>query len=198
MISNEASLIMEVVDIPSVEHEGRLFYIGSAIAEALGYGRLDSMTRLVDAAYKETLKVDELPHNQAVVCLSRKGVRSVLSRVHKPVPDFLLDQFDVANNRLRLKRAENTVIKKLQTVFSAHELSFQHKCGSYRIDVALPEYAVAIEVDENGHSNYDGQEEARRESYIKQQGYTLIRYNPEAESIERLYRRVHEAVLKAK
>jgi very-short-patch-repair endonuclease len=55
----------------------------------------------------------------------------------------------------------------------------QFKIGKYPVDLYLPELNLVIECDENGHKNYNVEEEIIREKYIKDKlNSTIIRYDP--------------------
>ena len=57
-------------------------------------------------------------------------------------------------------------------------LSRQFQIGPYRTDLCFIDHFIAVECDEYGHRNISEFDEKTREDYIKNQGYTLIRYNP--------------------
>lgn len=55
----------------------------------------------------------------------------------------------------------------------------QFKLGSYRIDAYIPEKRVAICCDENGHSEYDSDEEDAREDFIMRTLFcSVVRFDP--------------------
>ena len=47
------------------------------------------------------------------------------------------------------------------------EYTDEYTIGKYRIDMYIPKYKVAIEIDEHGHITYDKEKEKIREDYIK-------------------------------
>ena len=58
----------------------------------------------------------------------------------------------------------------------------QKKVGNYKIDLYFPEYNIAVECDEFGHSDRNQQyEEARQKAIEKEIGCKFIRYNPDSE-----------------
>ena len=57
-------------------------------------------------------------------------------------------------------------------------LSRQFQIGPYRTDLCFIDHFIAVECDEYGHRHISEFDEKTREDYIKNQGYTLIRYNP--------------------
>jgi len=55
----------------------------------------------------------------------------------------------------------------------------QFKLGGYRLDAYLPEKRVAICCDENGHSEYDSDEEDKREDFIMKTLFcSVVRFDP--------------------
>ena len=66
-----------------------------------------------------------------------------------------------------------------------HELKVsvicQHTVGRYRIDLYLPDYKIAIEIDEHGHRDRDPHDERCREEFIKRElGCAFFRVNPDS------------------
>lgn len=57
----------------------------------------------------------------------------------------------------------------------------QYRVLDYRIDLYIVDKRIAIECDENGHSNYDKRKEAIRQAAIESHlDCTFIRFNPNA------------------
>jgi very-short-patch-repair endonuclease len=74
---------------------------------------------------------------------------------------------------------ENQTIGFIENSFKGViECRRQYPIGSYRIDLYFPEYHLAVECDENNHTDRDPEYEKRREDYIVAQGNQMIRYNP--------------------
>ena len=48
---------------------------------------------------------------------------------------------------------EQSILSNILTLFAAEEIILQHNVLSYRIDAYFPKYKLAIEVDEQGHSD---------------------------------------------
>ena len=61
-----------------------------------------------------------------------------------------------------IMRQEESVLTKLDTYFKTEEKIFQHYILGYRIDLYIPEYKLAIEVDEFGHCTRDLKSEIER------------------------------------
>lgn len=56
----------------------------------------------------------------------------------------------------------------------------QYKIGSYYVDLFLSESGIIVECDEFGHSDRNVQYEKKREEYLLEKGYRMLRFNPNA------------------
>ena len=54
----------------------------------------------------------------------------------------------------------------------------QLKIGPYFVDLCFTDDLIVIECDEYGHRDRSAVDEVAREEFIKNQGYAMIRYNP--------------------
>jgi len=57
-------------------------------------------------------------------------------------------------------------------------MSRQFRIGPYFVDLCFTNDFTVVECDEYGHSDRSVAEEAAREEFINDRGYTIIRYNP--------------------
>lgn len=57
-------------------------------------------------------------------------------------------------------------------------MSRQFQIGPYRVDLCFTDDFIVMECDEYGHSDRLVANEVAREDFIKNQGYAIIRYNP--------------------
>jgi hypothetical protein len=57
-------------------------------------------------------------------------------------------------------------------------MSRQFRIGPYFADLCFTDDLIVIECDEYGHHDRPAAEEVAREDFIKNQGYAMIRYNP--------------------
>ena len=74
---------------------------------------------------------------------------------------------------------EQSVLTKLDKYFKTEDKLFQHSVLGYRIDLYLPKYKLAIEVDELGHCTRDIKSEIERKNRIeKELGCKFIRIDP--------------------
>ncbi len=56
----------------------------------------------------------------------------------------------------------------------------QYKVGPYRLDAFFPRINLGIEIDEQGHACYDGEEEKKRDQCLRDKNINVIRFNPDA------------------
>ena len=54
----------------------------------------------------------------------------------------------------------------------------QFKIGPYFVDLCFTDDLIVVECDEYGHHDRSAHDEVAREEFIKNQGYAMIRYNP--------------------
>ena len=54
----------------------------------------------------------------------------------------------------------------------------QFRIGSYFADLCFTDDLIVVECDEYGHHDRSAHDEVAREEFIKNQGYAMIRYNP--------------------
>jgi hypothetical protein len=57
-------------------------------------------------------------------------------------------------------------------------MSRQFRIGPYFADLCFTDDFIVVECDEYGHHDRPAAEEVAREDFIKNQGYAIIRYNP--------------------
>ena len=78
---------------------------------------------------------------------------------------------------------EQSVLSKIVTLFSAEEIILQHNVLTYRIDAYVPQYKVAVKVDEQGNNDGDIEYEIGRQKVIeKELDCEFIRINPAKEN----------------
>ena len=54
----------------------------------------------------------------------------------------------------------------------------QYRVSKYKLDAYIPRLKLGIEIDEHGHSTYDGDEEKEREEVLRSHDIVCIRFNP--------------------
>ena len=80
---------------------------------------------------------------------------------------------------------EESVTIKIIKAFLNERILLQHPVLNYQIDLYFSEHKLAIEINEKGHSDRDGEKENEREEKIKKErGCKFIRINPDAENYD--------------
>jgi RNase P subunit RPR2 len=80
---------------------------------------------------------------------------------------------------------ENQTIGFIENIFKdVTNLKRQYMIDKYKVDLYFIDYKLVIECDENNHINRDPINEKIRENFIKYQGNTIIRYNPNEKSFD--------------
>ena len=78
---------------------------------------------------------------------------------------------------------EQLILTKLDTYFKTEDRLFQHSVLGYRIDLYVPKYKLAIEVDELRHCTRDIKSEIERKRRSKKElGCKFIRTDPSREN----------------
>lgn len=72
------------------------------------------------------------------------------------------------------------VTNEIESEFKSLMFEHEYKCGRFKIDLYCQKKKVAIEIDENGHTDRDPEYEKNRENFIKKMlGCKIIRINPD-------------------
>jgi very-short-patch-repair endonuclease len=72
-------------------------------------------------------------------------------------------------------------LQYIVVAFKGENMKTQHPVLDYRIDLYFPDYNLAIECDENGHSDRSPAEERRRRRRItKKINCQWLRFNPDS------------------
>ena len=84
-------------------------------------------------------------------------------------------------NQLRFKKYETEIKNYLEFNFGKGNVKSQVRVGKYNLDFVLFDN-IHVEVDEDGHKNYNIKDESIRQDYIlTNTDYYTIRYNPNLE-----------------
>jgi hypothetical protein len=74
---------------------------------------------------------------------------------------------------------EGQTIGFIENTFQGlHAMTRQFKIGPYFVDLCFTDDLIVVECDEYGHRDRLMAHEVAREEFIKNQGYAIIRYNP--------------------
>lgn len=127
-----------------------------------------------------------LPRTNAVF-ISLSAVTEILIRSRKPESIKLAALLNI-NVHQKFLMKETDIVSELDKFFTAANIRFEHqylvgnKTGlHYVIDYYLPDYKLAIEIDERNHIGRDPVYEIERETHIRDKlGCEFIRCNPDS------------------
>lgn len=112
--------------------------------------------------------------------VSSSSLLEILNRSRKPEKESLMKQLHLTT--LHMKQSlESSVLELIIDFLKEEKIEYihQHKCGQYFIDLYIPKFKVVVEVDEDGHKNYNKQNEQLRENYIRANlTDKILRINP--------------------
>jgi very-short-patch-repair endonuclease len=137
------------------------------------------------------------------VYINESGVKNILKNGCTPNNKEICKVFGIKKKR-RIKK-EICVIECLNSfcagagIKGIHQYSVKNKKTTYRIDYYLPDFRIAIEIDEYGHSGYNKDKEKIRESFLKEKlECVFIRCNPDDEGfkISNLIGRIYAQMIK--
>lgn len=103
------------------------------------------------------------------------------SRKSKTQKDYIMKMFSIKDYDKYMFREyiEEEIHDKIKKVFKNFNLQQQFPILSYRIDLYFIDLKIAIECDENFHSNYNEENEIKRHNLITENiNCTWIRYDP--------------------
>ncbi len=183
------------IDIFYINDENNtMWFRGIDIAKILGYSDPNrAISQHITNVYKLPYeKINKNLDNLVKLSYNEKntnyinldGVKILISKCRKNISNELLKFLNENLNinipkYIRYECKESEILKYIEEAFQNIEIIYQFRCGNYRIDMVMPFYKIAIECDENNHNNRDIIYERNRELYIRTQGFSLIRFNPD-------------------
>ena len=162
-----ASQTFSELDIRTLLCDGAQYFCAKDVCKSLGYTNPRQAIRvhlsLANVFLLEDLKLSQVgnrvcPHTRY---LNEAGVRELLAKSQQP------NAYEIGNKigvkiESRYMRKELEILKHLIDFLSelAVATEFQKTVGRYRVDLYLPDYNLALEIDEHGHSDRDPEYEA--------------------------------------
>jgi very-short-patch-repair endonuclease len=122
-----------------------------------------------------------LTHNEKnSIYINKNGLKSMICKSRMPNASQLAKQFDIDVHGHKYECKESESMRAIMKAFAGEKMKIQHSVLDYRIDLYFPDYNLAIECDENNHSDRDPAEERRRQQRItKKINCQWLRYNPD-------------------
>jgi hypothetical protein len=105
------------------------------------------------------------------------------ARKTKTKKEMLLTKFNLQN---LIKDIKVPIECSLLDDFSKvcpYPIELQYRIEKYKIDAYIPRLKIAIEIDENGHSSYNPNEEKEYETLLRDMHIICIRFDPTTQTI---------------
>jgi very-short-patch-repair endonuclease len=111
------------------------------------------------------------------------GLKIIISRCRRKHAALNAERnlnLQASNNKCIQAKIEYLLIPYLHhwNIMYEHEKTITIASTRYRIDIVLPLFRIAIEIDEHGHADRDKIHENNRQSQLEQIGYYFVRLNP--------------------
>lgn len=179
---------------------GDIWYRGIDIATVLGYKRQrDAIRQHVNEKnrinFEELCNIyldTEIKMHKHTIFLDKIGVENLILRSRMPHSIKIAKALNI-NILQKVTLKETDIVADLNTFCESSGITHIHhhnvkvKDKIYQIDYYLPDYKIAIEIDEFGHKDRDPEYEKKREkSLIKKLGCTFIRCNPDSKKFKML------------
>ena len=153
------------------------YWVAKDVCEILDYSHTPSVVRKLDGDEKTKAKFKTNGGKQTMIMLNKEAVKKLVLSSRKPEAKVLAREIGLGVITTKEQDTLETVINSIKDIV---EYETQFSVGEYRIDLYLPNLKIAIECDENGHSNRDLEQEFKRQNFIKQQlNCEFIRFNPD-------------------
>lgn len=168
--------------------EGMTYYCAKDVAEALGYrnSRQAVICNVLEedcAKLQDIHKSCEFKRNAGhTTYLTPNGVKRLVMRSQMPDALKLAEALGITCDTKYIRK-EPEIVRHLVDFLSEMNIAtnFQKTVGRHRVDLYLPDYKLAIEIDEHNHRDRDPHEERCREEYIRRDlGCEFMRINPDA------------------
>lgn len=181
-------------DIRCVVTDDNTWVCGRDICEVLGYSTNSNISKIlskISPNFKKSLSelVPETAHHDGLaIYLNKDGLSHFLTR-SRTLQAALVSQKLVEFFELDVKiidhSKEQVWIGALLKAFECETIEPQFNIGSYRIDLYFPDYKIAVECDEFGHSDRTQSEEIGRQLYIENRlSCDFVRFNPDAKDFD--------------
>lgn len=148
--------------------------------------RKDNLVRFLTTHFKEHVHYKK---TRAVVYRRHGGAHKHEYTLTQQAFDLVASSYNMKHRYVRklmnveqvtvLMSLENQTIGFIENAYAGIvEVHRQYGIGGYRVDLCFPDVKLVLECDEHGHADRDMSMEKVREDYIKSQGYTCLRFNP--------------------
>ena len=190
---NIDATIKEKIEVYGTSDEP--WFRGGRIAKILGYkDTKDAVQRHVNAEDKimasKLIEKISLPKklDPKTILINKRGLDSLVCRSRLPNSIEIAKKLGI-NLLQKVTIKECDIMEKLFKIFDRSSIKYltqysvKENESLFNIDCYLPDFKIAIEIDEYGHKDRNPQYEKNREEIIKKQlGCTFIRENPDSDN----------------
>jgi very-short-patch-repair endonuclease len=173
-----ANTIHHVID----EHKN-IWFCAKDIAEQMNIKNIRSTTKYYDASEKSIIQKHTKGGKQNVAYLSDKGVRRLVckSRTHDAFK--MAEVLGINVEHVKYSCIEADVLRAIKEAFDGECMLEQYIVDTFRIDLYMPKFELAIECDEDAH-RFNKPEDNKREQCIRNviPNVTFIRVCPQEDS----------------
>jgi very-short-patch-repair endonuclease len=175
--------ITENLTVRFIQEENMSWFLLSDICSVLDCSK-SSIRSFVNSTYIILRKIpDKLGRQFSQMFINTEGIKQIYQKSRSmKIPILMngLSHFITEPNQVVYACKEVSWLRIIQTAFSSLKSELQYPIGDYRIDLYFPDLLIALECDENGHSDRSLEQEKTREQYISQQlKCQFIRFNPD-------------------
>lgn len=179
-----------------------IWYYGKHISSLLGYKcAKDAIRNCVTVnnsklSYKDLLikynkiNVKHLKNAQPhAIFINKIGLTELLLKTNMVRADKIIEDFGITT-LYRYKRKEIEILDELIIFLKELNCNYiaQYVVGTYKIDMYIAMYNLAIEIDEFGHNDRNELYESTRQKYIEHKiGCKFIRINPDDKNFSIIY-----------
>ena len=166
-------------NIRQTEYNNEIWYVVKDICDVLKMKHNRSMSKSIPDKFKKILKINTNGGKQSMIVVNIDGVKKIIQSSRSINKDKLITNLNIELD-IVYDCKESSYLKIISSSFKKFSQIFQYKVGIYRIDLYLPEYKLAIEVDEFDHCDRDKIYEKERQNFIeKELNCKFIRFNPD-------------------
>jgi len=171
-----------------ITQENQHWFLLSDIKSVLNCS-MSSAANLVGIANKSMIKIpDKAGRMFAQTFVNVDGITQIYQRSRSMNLPVLMDglaHFVKEPNKIVYACKEVSWLRIIKSAFASLRSELQYPVGEYRVDLYFPDLFIAVECDENGHSDRSEFDEERREFNIGQAlKCQFIRFNPDVKNFD--------------
>ena len=163
--------------------EAQLYFRAKEIGELLQINNISDNLRKIDKCHRERfVTLDTLKRRRTCAYLDLEGVKQLICRSRSLKAPQLAKVFGITIHDNMIVPIETTTISFLCSALEGTVRLPQFTCLKYKIDLYLPDYAVAVECDEEGSHgvnrvSQDTQRQAELEAALH---CAFVRFRPQS------------------